>query len=286
MFKHMKIRGTVPLVAAALLLALSALLGTLTLFGCGNSNGGPSGTELTPAEEAAEFIGQNPVLDTPAADISSLADVVAVGKALAAYDVLSTEAKAQVSAETKGKLEALQTRIVSLVKDNTVLGKTLTGENAVALSDEAAVEQALGIYNALSDSLKALLADEKAYLDNLLAKINTLTKPPAVTPITIGLNKGVVTVKKGDETITVTPGVSAFTLSKSGSPGSITLSTTGFTGGTWYLDGSTTAKGTGLSITLNAASDPALDARGHSITFTGLAGAVPKSIEIPFTVEN
>jgi hypothetical protein len=50
---------------------------------------------------------------------------------------------------------------------------TITPEN-VTLDDKEAIEAALAAYETLSDDAKAVLADEKAILDALLAKINAL----------------------------------------------------------------------------------------------------------------
>jgi hypothetical protein len=100
--------------------------------------------------------------------------------------------------------------------------------------------------------------------------------------ITIGLNKGEVTVTGPGGPINTVSGASAFTLNKDGAD--ITLTAVGFTGGSWYLDGGTTAIETGNSITLSA-TDSALDVRQHSITFRGVNGGKPYAKQILFTVE-
>jgi hypothetical protein len=119
----------------------------------------------------------------------------------------------------------------------------------------------------------------------------TITFPATLVEvgITIGLDKGLVIVTGPEgNPIVVDPAEPAFILSKTGGdkPAFITLTATGFASGEWRLDGDTTSSplGTGNTITLNAATNSALDARSHSITFRGVQDEQPYAIQIPFAV--
>jgi hypothetical protein len=76
--------------------------------------------------------------------------------------------------------------------------------------------------------------------------------------------------------------VNSITISRGAvTPTALTLTATGFTSGSWYLDAEAAALTTGNTVTLNAS---ALDVRGHSITFVGEKSGIPYAKEIPFTV--
>jgi hypothetical protein len=90
--------------------------------------------------------------------------------------------------------------------------------------------------------------------------------------IGIGFNFGAITITGSDGTNII---------HKTGTPTSLTLSATGYTGVQWYVDGVLKSGATGSSITLTAA---AYDIRNHSVTFTGIKDGIPYSQLIPFTV--
>jgi hypothetical protein len=110
----------------------------------------------------------------------AIANKDAVEAALTAYNALSAPAKAQLPADTGTKLQALLDKIAQL---EAAAANTFTAAHAAALAltmgtvvitNKDAVNNALTAYNALSAAVKALLAGEKALLDNLAAKIAQL----------------------------------------------------------------------------------------------------------------
>ena len=114
----------------------------------------------------------------------SIMDKTDVNNALADYAVLGADVKTMLENE-KSKLDALLAKIGELEDGvlnqiaadefktdySAILGKTVA---TVAITDEDNVNAALTAYNALSAEVKALLANEKNLLDNLLAKIEEL----------------------------------------------------------------------------------------------------------------
>jgi hypothetical protein len=92
--------------------------------------------------------------------------------------------------------------------------------------------------------------------------------------LTISFNYGPITLVEDN---------GPYTIKKSGTPDSLTLSAPeGYTSIAWYLDGNSTAAGTSNSITLEAS---ALDSKPYSITFIGVKDGKPYSQVITFTVE-
>jgi hypothetical protein len=144
----------------------------------------------------------------------------------------------------------------------------------------------VGIVGAHTFNVKFTHTTDAANYNEVKAIPVTVTVSGSLS-ITIGLNKGLVTVTGPEGVIDLTvPGGSAFTLYKNKEYGSITLSADdGFTGA-WYLDGAVDPITTGVNITLNADTDAALDVRKHSISFIGMNDGKPCSIQIPFTVAN
>jgi exonuclease VII large subunit len=107
----------------------------------------------------------------------------AVNNALTAYNALSAPAKALL-AEEKELLDGLKDKIAQLeaaanqaaaedFKTAHAAALALTVSNA-AIAHKDAVDAALEAYNGLSAAVKALLAGEKALLDNLAARIAQL----------------------------------------------------------------------------------------------------------------
>jgi hypothetical protein len=91
--------------------------------------------------------------------------------------------------------------------------------------------------------------------------------------ISIGSDYGEITITGSDGTNTI---------SKNGTPQTLTLSASGYTGVVWYVDGN--AEGiadSGSGIAINAGE---YRTGSHTITFTGKRGNVPYSRAIPFTV--
>ena len=107
------------------------------------------------------------------------ADEAAVNAALAAYEGLSDGAKALLATE-KATLDGLQAELDARkaatfkTAHAGVLGKTVA---AITAGDEAAVNDALAAYNALSAGARALLTAEKTLLDSLKEKIEELKAP-------------------------------------------------------------------------------------------------------------
>jgi uncharacterized protein YjdB len=108
----------------------------------------------------------------------------------------------------------------------------------------------------------------------------TVTVVTAVADVdktfSVGYERGTIAVKNAGGTV-----VNDFTLSKSGTPLTVTLSADGtFTGIIWYVDG--VNKGTDTSLVLNVAD---YTVKKHSVTFTGWRnGSYLSSSPIPFTV--
>jgi predicted CoA-binding protein len=121
-----------------------------------------------------------------------------------------------------------------------------------------------------------------SYTEGGVTKTATITVTISTTDVdktfTLGYERGTVIVKDADGNE-----VTSITLSKSGTPSSVSLSVDGtFTGVTWYVDDVNI--GTGGSLILDAAN---YTAKNHSVTFTSWRnGSYLSSGPIPFTVEN
>jgi hypothetical protein len=98
---------------------------------------------------------------------------------------------------------------------------------------------------------------------------------PISLDITIGYNNGTITISGSEGTNTISR------TGADGTPTSLTLSASGYTGITWYVNGEN--KGTDESLVLDAAD---YEAKIHSVTFTGWQnGSYLSSGPIPFTVK-
>ncbi|GHV32320.1 hypothetical protein AGMMS4952_22480 [Spirochaetia bacterium] len=104
------------------------------------------------------------------------------------------------------------------------------------------------------------------------AKVTVPAPAPGTLEINIGFNFGAITITGSD---------GSNIIRRTGSPTSLTLSATGYTGVQWYVDGILKTGATGNSITLTAA---AYTIRNHSVTFTGFKNGIPYSQFIPFAV--
>ena len=102
-------------------------------------------------------------------------------------------------------------------------------------------------------------------------------KIPAESPATGSLN---VSIGFAYGAIAITGNEGANIIKRSGSPGSLVLSVTGFEDILWYIDGRTTGRADN-PLVLNAA-DYAL--QSHSVTFTGKKDGAPWSRMLAFTV--
>jgi hypothetical protein len=143
--------------------------------------------ETAAAETAANQQAANDFTSTHSAALAltvanvEITNKTAVQAALTAYNGLSAAVKALLPADTGTKLQALLDQIDVLEADTVanafrtthaaILAKTTAN---VAISDKTAVNAALAAYDALSAPAKALLTNEKAKLDELLAKIADL----------------------------------------------------------------------------------------------------------------
>jgi hypothetical protein len=129
------------------------------------------------AQEAAEEFkaDQAAALEKTAGTVT-LGDEAAVDAALAAYNALSGEAKALLTAE-KARLDSLTAKIAELkaaafkADHAGVLAK---GVEDITADDEGVVDAALAAYNGLSAGAQALLTAEKTRLDGLKARIEEL----------------------------------------------------------------------------------------------------------------
>jgi hypothetical protein len=151
----------------------------------GQGTGGNAAQEAATAFKAAHTV----ALGKTTATVTT-ADEAVVTAALAAYNSLGTDVKALLTTE-KTLLDSLKTKIDQLKNQGTgdpeqtpqqvanafktthtgALGKTTA---TVTAADEAAVNAALGAYNALDAGAKALLVTEKTLLDSLKTKIEQL----------------------------------------------------------------------------------------------------------------
>ncbi|GHV28708.1 hypothetical protein AGMMS4952_13090 [Spirochaetia bacterium] len=135
-----------------------------------------------PAQETADaFTTTHAAILARTVGMVAIGDEAAVDAALAAYGLLSADAKALLTAEKtlldnlKGKINELKANRIAADAFTTthaaILAKTV---GTAAIGDEAAVDAALAAYGLLSADATALLTTEKTLLDNLKAKINDL----------------------------------------------------------------------------------------------------------------
>jgi hypothetical protein len=139
--------------------------------------------QLEASADAAAFTGAHAAALALTADTVAITNKDAVNNALTAYNALSPPAKALL-AEEKELLDGLEDKIAQLeaaanqaaaedFKTTHAAALALTVSNA-AIAHKDAVDAALEAYNRLSAAVKALLAGEKALLDNLAARIAQL----------------------------------------------------------------------------------------------------------------
>jgi fibronectin type 3 domain-containing protein len=102
----------------------------------------------------------------------------------------------------------------------------------------------------------------------------TATTPPILGTLTIAVGFNL------DVVITGSDGVNRIRQT-TGSPSSLALSATGYTGVVWYVDGDTSAPVSGDTITIDATD---YTTKLHSVTFTGYRNGTPYAQVIPFTV--
>jgi hypothetical protein len=136
-------------------------------------------TEITGMKALAAFKTEHAVILGTTIDAVAAADEAAVDAALGAHAALPAQARAAAGAQ-KSLLEGLKTKITDMkaaaafkTEHAVILGTTL---DAVAAADEAAVNAGITAHNALSAGVKALLAPEKALLDRLIQKIESLNE--------------------------------------------------------------------------------------------------------------
>jgi hypothetical protein len=108
------------------------------------------------AEDIAKAEQATNAINALAEDIA-LSDEAAVEAARNAYDELSDDQKAYVSAEVLSKLEAAEERIVDLTAAKVVADMINSLDPDVPLDSEAAVEAARAAYNSLTEAQKALV---------------------------------------------------------------------------------------------------------------------------------
>jgi uncharacterized repeat protein (TIGR02543 family) len=172
----------------------------------------------------------------------------------------------------------------ALTADTSNLGGSGTISYQWQRGDSAAGTFA-NIEDATDSSYTLTTADLNKYIrvtvsraDNTGAVSSAAVGPVAAIPtssITIGFNYGAISITGSDGANII--------YKSSSTPASVTLSAAGYSDVKWYVDGDSSAAGTGNSITLNAAD---YSAKTHSITFTGTIGGALYSQELPFTVKN
>jgi Flp pilus assembly secretin CpaC len=187
-----------------------------------------------------------------------IGDETAVDAALAAYGLLSADAKALLTAE-KALLDSLKAKIGDLkaatgnpaqeaadaftTAHAAILAKTV--EN-VAIGDETAVDAALAAYGLLSADAKALLTAEKTLLDSLKTKIVAL----------IAATGSTVTVNLWTDDVTVFATADSVTLSRATFQSALItgLSGAGYTNRQWSINGIPVpgAKGTAADFTFSS----------------------------------
>jgi hypothetical protein len=156
----------------------AAVLFIFTLIACSNPAG--SGGKSA-AEEAADFRTAHSAILAKTASTVAITDEGAVDAALAAYNGLSAEVKALLTAE-KARLDALKAAITDLkaASGQDAVFRTTYGEilnktaDIVTPADESAVDAALAAYEDLSEAAQALLTAQKDLLDDLKTKIEAL----------------------------------------------------------------------------------------------------------------
>ncbi len=143
--------------------------------------------EAAADQEAAEAV-EALIEALPAVEDLTLDDMDTVEAARDAYDALTLSRKALVT--NLDKLAAAETRMVELVADQEAADEAnnfretheealdLTPET-VSIDDRNMVEAALESYENLPEAVRAKLTEEKALIDNLLAKIEQLEQEAA-----------------------------------------------------------------------------------------------------------
>jgi hypothetical protein len=162
----------------------AALVLVLIPAACENPSGSSRNAPPPPQQTANEFKTDYATILARTIDNITIGDERAVDAALAAYAALGDTVKALLTTE-KATLDGLKTKINELKASATpqaladafkashaaILAKTAA---TVALGDEGAVDAALAAYDALDDTVKALLTAEKTLLDGLKANIEQL----------------------------------------------------------------------------------------------------------------
>ena len=225
---------------------------------------------LAAQEAAAAFKNTHAGILAKTVDNVKAADAVKVDAALTAYNALGKDVKDLLGAE-KTKLDALKAEIAGLGASEaekeaaqafkneatTVLEKAV---DDVTPADKEAIEAALAEYDALGETEKALLAVEKAHLDDLKAKIDELTGGPNENPNEDPKdpsNPSKVPVKAGVTLVdpfTEPASLAAFTLKRAAGDANerhkLTLDAAGVAQITWYVD--TVSRGSSAELTLSA----------------------------------
>ncbi|GHV25762.1 hypothetical protein AGMMS4952_04370 [Spirochaetia bacterium] len=204
-----------------------------------------------PAQEAADtFKTTHAVILEKTVDTVAISDEADVDTALAAYELLSADAKDLLTAE-KTLLDSLKAKIDELKANQTAADAFKTTHAAilaetvdtVAISDEAAVDAALAAYELLSADAKDLLTAEKTLLDSLKVKIDTVL---AATGSTVTVN-----LWTNDTTVLAT--ADKVTLSRAASETALItgLSGTEYTNHQWSINGSDVAAPEGTAETFS-----------------------------------
>ncbi|MBQ8099742.1 MAG: Ig domain-containing protein [Paludibacteraceae bacterium] len=157
------------------------------------------------------------LFDALPADIT-LEDKAAIEAARAAYDALTADQKALVSAEDLAKLTAAEEALAAAEKsaaDQEAAGAVVALFDAlpadITLEDKAAIEAARAAYNALTDEQKALVTPEDlAKLTDAEAALAALKETTEIEDIQGGIKNtkiienGQIYILRGDKTYTVT----------------------------------------------------------------------------------
>jgi hypothetical protein len=221
-------------------------------------------TKIEGLKAAAAFKTAHSAILAKAMGTVAISDEAEVDAALAAYGSLAQAAKDLLTNEKtllnnqKAKIEALKAVPAFKTAHNVILSKTVGN---ITIADGSAVNAALTAYSGLSQTAQDLLTGEKALLDSLKAKIDTL-----------GVGK-ITTLVYPTDAASGALSNSPITIAKiaGSNPTTRLLTVSGdFHSYQWRVDGLT--RGSGKTFTLNAG-DYALGAHQISLEVT-LNGAV------------
>jgi hypothetical protein len=236
--------------------------------------------DAAPQEAAAAFKTAHATALGKTVNTITAGDEDAVNAALTAYNALGSDVKALLTTE-KTRLDSLKVKIDQIKANNDAAdafktahaGALAKTETTITAGDEAAVNDALTAYNALSTAVKALLSAEKTLLDDLKAKILNF-------PETKSFELSFWVDEDGN---LVSNAPTSTDLSKAAGDTLTVNAAAGFSGIQWSLNGSDipAPRGTAYSISIEATQYlPGT----YTLGLRGTKNGIPYSINISFTV--